>query len=80
MSPEMTLTFTSDGNGHCLYSEAIDLHQLGSLACRRASHVEFDETGQQWQVLTPDKATVRFTSPSRQQCLDWERDNLNPTE
>ena len=80
MAPEMTLTFTPDGRGHCLYGEAIDLQALGPLTCRRASQVEFDDAGQQWQVLTADRATVRFSSPSRQRCLDWERDNLNPAD
>ena len=79
MPSEMTLTFTPDGLGHCLYGEAIDLSRLGPLTCRRASHLEFNETAQQWEVLTADGQSVLFHSRSRQSCLDWEREHLDPT-
>ncbi len=74
----MNLTFTPDGTGHCLYAETINLRTLGSLACRRASLVEFSEPLQEWQVKTPDRRRTLFSSPSRQTCLDWERDHLDP--
>ncbi|MFO7821782.1 MAG: hypothetical protein R6V56_07015 [Lentisphaeria bacterium] len=38
----MMLTIDPDGTGHCLYGERIDLQTLGTLECRRASHIEFD--------------------------------------
>ena len=74
----MNLTFAPDGTGHCLYDETIDLHRLGTLSCRRASLVEFDETLQQWRVKSVDGGRTLFKSPSRQACLDWERDHLDP--
>jgi hypothetical protein len=36
-----------------VYSEAIDLSQLGDMAIRRASHVEPDAAGRWWADLTP---------------------------
>lgn len=78
MRNEMLLTFTDDGLGHCLYGEAIDLHALGRLTCRRASHVEFNENTQKWQVLTADRSGTLFGSESRQACLDWEKEHLSP--
>ena len=78
MSESMVLDFTPDGTGHCLYSELIDLHQLGRLECRRASHVEFNESAQQWDVMTPNRNTVLFSDPSRSACLEWEQANLIP--
>jgi hypothetical protein len=74
----MVLTFDNDGNGHCLYGELVDLRAIGTLSCRRASHIEFDEESQQWQVLSPDRQTVLFHDSSRTVCEDWEHDHLQP--
>ena len=75
---EVAIAFTTDGTGHCLYHEEIDLHTIGVLACTRASHVEFAPDTQRWQVTLPDDGRVLFASPSRQDCLDWERKHLAP--
>ncbi len=69
----MTLDFTADGHAHCLYDEAIDLRTLGALHVRRASHIEFNEVTQQWEVSYPDSDQVVFADASRSACLDWER-------
>ena len=73
-----TITFTADGTGHCLYHEAIDLHELGPLEITRASCVEFNEKRQEWEIKLPRDSTVLFSSPSRKRCLDWENGNLSP--
>jgi hypothetical protein len=78
MSRRMVLTFDTGGNGHCLYSELVDLRAIGTLACTRASHIEFDEDAQQWQVLSPDRSQVLFHDPSRTICEAWEHDHLQP--
>jgi hypothetical protein len=75
---KLVLTIDHDGTGRCLYSELIDLRALGSLTCQRASHIEFDGTAQDWKVLSADRNRVLFRDPSRQACLDWEQDNLQP--
>ena len=42
MTPHV-LTFTESGEGHCLYTEAIELASIGRLTMRRATSVEFAE-------------------------------------
>ena len=49
----MTLLVDARGRVLCLYAEAIDLHTLGVLAIRRASHVEPDAAGRWWADLAP---------------------------
>lgn len=78
MTTQMTLTFTPDGTGHCLYGELVELRTIGTLSCRRASHIEFDLEAQQWQVLSPDRRNVLFAHDSRTICLEWEQQNLQP--
>ena len=77
MQEVASLVFASDGAGRCLYFEAIDLHTLGTLRCERVSRIEFDAGTQQWEVMPADSGTVLFRSPSRQQCLDWEREHFS---
>ncbi len=74
----LVLTIDADGNAHCLYNELIDLRALGTLSCRRASHIEFDQKSQEWRVLSADRQRILFRDASRQACLDWEADNLQP--
>jgi len=73
-----TLTCAIDEQGtlRCLYSEVIDLSELGRLRIERASHIEFDEVDQQWQVRLPDGKHV-YSNSSREACLDWERRFFN---
>ena len=49
----MNLIVDPSGNAHAIYSEAIDLSVLGTLAIRRASHVEPDAGGRWWADLGP---------------------------
>jgi hypothetical protein len=74
----LVLTIDADGNAHCLYNELIDLRALGTLSCRRASDIEFDKASQEWRVLTADRRRILCRDASRQACLDWEADNLQP--
>jgi hypothetical protein len=70
MNPTV-LIFDPGGQGHCLYSEAIDLHALGHLEIARASQIEFNNQTQLWEVLSLS-GQVLFSNPSRSACLDWE--------
>jgi hypothetical protein len=74
------IEFRADGRGHCLYTDALDLQRIGPLACRRASTIEFNASTQHWEVRAADSATLLYTHPSRQACLDWERANLRVPE
>ena len=76
MKPETVLTFNPDGTAQGLYTEAIPLHTLGRLCVQRASTIEFDDASQQWVVRDLVVGHL-FHHPSRQQCLDWEREFFN---
>jgi hypothetical protein len=49
----MELVIHPDGTTHCLYTEAIDLHAIGTLTIARGSYVEPDDLGQWWADLAP---------------------------
>lgn len=71
----VNIKFTADGVGECLYTDAIDLREIGILRIRRATSIEFDDTAQAWEVWDPYGRKL-FSNPSRQNCLDWEHENL----
>lgn len=79
MTPETVLTFNPDGTAQGLYTETIPLHALGRLSIRRASTIEFDDASQEWVVRSPEGVRL-YQSPSRQRCLDWEREHFNNHE
>ncbi len=47
------LVIDQSGTASCLYTENLDLAQLGEVRVRRASHCEPDERGQWWADLAP---------------------------
>jgi hypothetical protein len=70
------LKFDPAGNGHGLFTEAIDLSSLGALEIVRASSIEFNNTAQLWEIRNP-AGDLLFSHPSRQSCLDWEQQYFN---
>ena len=70
------IRFDRTGRGHCLYTEEVDLATIGQLAIRRATHVEYSNARQAWQVRDLD-GSLLYSSPSRATCLDWERQSLS---
>ena len=75
MNPHV-LTFLPNGEGCCLYTEAIELAAIGTLAIRRATSIEFDAASQQWEVRDAGGALLH-THPSREACLNWEHRHFN---
>jgi hypothetical protein len=73
----INISFKPDGTAQCLWTEALPLHELGRLEITRASHIEFNNTTQQWEVIDR-KGQVRFSAKSRAACLDWEQQNVQP--
>ena len=69
------LTFDPTGTGSCLYTELIDLQQLGSLQMERASTIEFNEARQVWEVRAGGE--LLFSNRSRSVCLAWEQQHFN---
>ena len=70
------LTFDSRGQGHALYTEAIDLGALGRLEIQRATTIEFHNQRQVWEVKDLE-GEILFTDPSRLACLHWEHEQFN---
>ena len=78
MIPEIpdVLHFNPDGTGAGLYTERIDLKQIGTLEVVRASDIEFNDAIQKWEVFDYNVRRV-FADPSREACLRWERETFN---
>ena len=80
MPEEARLRLYPDGTVRGLYTEAVPLHELGTLTVSRASSVEFSRRKQKWEVR-PDKSwgdprQVLFSDKSREACLRWETRNI----
>ena len=73
-----TLRFSPGGHIDCLYTEAIDLRVLGRLEVVRATDIRFNRSTQQWEVRDFGTRQVIHTDPSREACLHWVRENLQP--
>ena len=78
MTPDIpdVLHFNPDGTGAGIYTERIDLKQIGTLEVVRASEIEFNDTTQQWEVFDYNGRRV-YTDSSREACLRWERETFN---
>ena len=75
MNP-VVLTFEPGGVVRSLYSELIDLTELGPLRVERASSLEFNQKKQKWEVREPD-GKLLFSHTSRAICLAWEHHHFN---
>ena len=70
--------FDENGDVATLYTDEIDLYELGLIGdVRRASHVEFDEVKQEWMVLKADGEVVH-RDKNRDQAIAWEIRNFGP--
>ena len=74
-----TLRFDPGGRIGCLYTEAIDLRTLGRLRVVRATDIRFNAQTQQWDVHEHATGDVLFSHASRNECLRWEIENLQPS-
>jgi hypothetical protein len=72
------LTFDRSGAGTCLYTELIDLQEIGALKVNRASTIEFNNQEQRWEVRSL-AGKVLFFSKFRHFCIDWERQHIGPS-
>jgi hypothetical protein len=84
------ITFHPNGHATTLYTDRIDLRQLGQLNVKRASSVEFNNATGEWEVrwlpsVNPEagryvpipKEPPVFTHKSREECLRWEHEQMN---
>ena len=70
------IDFGPDGQGGCLYTEELDLRELGTLRCRRAAYVEFSPDSQKWEVRGAGDGRLLYSHRSRSECLAWERESF----
>ncbi|MGB2822916.1 MAG: hypothetical protein WBF17_18175 [Phycisphaerae bacterium] len=72
----MILVIDPQGTARCLYDEAIDLTNLGSMGIRRASHVEPDDQGRWWADISPVGGPRLGPFSRRSEALAAEREWL----
>ena len=72
MAHESVLRIDPTGNVRCLYSEVLDLADLGTVTIRRASLVEWDESLRAWTVTLPDGTFLAGPFMSRSQAVAFE--------
>ena len=73
MTTEMELLVGADGVARCIYDEALDLREIGTLKITRASHVEPDAEGYWWADMGPVGGPVLGPYGSRSEALRAER-------
>jgi hypothetical protein len=77
MTSDMELVVSADGVARCIYDEALDLREIGTLKITRASHVEPDAEGYWWADMGPVGGPVLGPYGSRSEALGAEREWLN---
>ncbi len=73
MTTEMELVVDVDGVARCIYDEALDLREIGTLKITRASHVEPDAEGFWWADMGPVGGPVLGPYGSRSEAFGAER-------
>lgn len=74
----LTLDIDMDGNIHTLYSDQIDLYELGLVQdVRRASNVKFNQAYQMWEVKLLD-GTVIHRNKNREAAIEKEIELVQP--
>lgn len=68
----MQLLIESSGDCRCVYSEAIDVREIGEVNIRRGSHVEPTGEGQWTADLSPVSGPVLGPFPTRSKAIDAE--------
>lgn len=73
-----TIDIDEDGNIQTIYSDELDLHEIGTIHnVRRASNVDFDEVEQLWHVKLLD-GTVIYKDKNREKAIEEEIKLLSP--
>jgi hypothetical protein len=73
MSSEMELVVDAGGSVRCIYDEALDLREIGTLKITRASHVEPDRDGYWWADMGPVDGPILGPYGNRSDALQAER-------
>ena len=59
------ITFNPDGNGHCLYTEVIDLKNIGTLEIKRATNIEFNDKNKEHKPVPKNGADISLERLNR---------------
>jgi len=70
------LVIDEEGDIKCLWTDLIDLTELGTCHVERASHVEFNNDSQRWEARLPD-GTLIGQDRSRAGAIQQEINYLN---
>lgn len=74
-----SILIDSEGVMHTLYTEEVDLYELGAVGnVHRASHVAFDERAQEWTVRDARTGETVHRNRSRVAAIDWEIQHFSP--
>jgi hypothetical protein len=73
MTSDMELVVAADGVARCIYNEALDLREIGTLKITRPSHVEPDAGGCRWADMGPSGGPVLGPFTSRSEALAAEK-------
>jgi hypothetical protein len=73
---EMELVVGVDGVARCIYDEALDLREIGTLKINRASHVEPDAEGYWWADMGPVGGPVLGPYQTRTEAITGELNHL----
>lgn len=72
MARKIVIAFDPTGEARAVQDDILASLDLGRMAMERASTVEWNETGQEWEVRFTDSQEVVYRHPSREQCIAWE--------
>lgn len=80
MSKEIIISFDEAGDANTIYTEAINLSELGKLEIKRASHVEPTEDGQWTADMSPVNGPILGPYETRSIALEeevkWLEENI----
>lgn len=77
MKPIPAILVDEDGNAHGLYDD--DLREIGRIEnVRRASHLRFDETRQEWTVVCAVTGSTVHRNTSREAAVAYEIQHFQP--
>jgi hypothetical protein len=65
----------ANGTARALWTDAVDLRELGPCTVERASTVDFNFLTQEWEVRIQSDHAPLFAHSDRSTCLQWEHDH-----
>lgn len=74
----IVLDIDQTGDVHCLYTDRINLFDIGRVTnVRKASNVEFNESEQTWEILSLE-GEVLYKNKNREAAIEFEIEVFSP--